>query len=289
MGHRAFECYAKKDRNVSGQNQNRNGGGNGKNPGEGSQYNNQNGNRNGGNNMAQNNNGGNGGQGRIYVMNKVQAEASDVVTGTFFVHSVLALVLFDSGATNSFVSTAFIKKLRLAPTSEIKIAIKTPTSSVVACKYVHKDVPIDINGVNFPGNLIEFELKDLDVVLGMDWLCVHKAKIICDKQQVTLRSAEGERVTYRGFTVKPGIKLVSMMKVKKYVLNDHEAYLCMVRDLDSMEEALEQIAVVRDFLDVFPEEIPGMPPEREVEFAIDLVPGTAPISKTPYRMAPKEM
>ncbi|XP_031116619.1 uncharacterized protein LOC116020274 [Ipomoea triloba] len=289
IGHHAFECYARKDGNGSGQNQNKNGGNNGKNVRGGNQGNNQNGNKNGGNNNAHNGNGGNGGQRRIYVINKVQAKASDVVTGTFFVHFVPALVLFDSGATNSFVSTAFIKKIGVAPTSEVKIAVKIPTGSAVACKYVHKDVLIDINGVNFPANLIEFELKDLDVVLGMDWLSAYKAKIICDKQQVILKIAEGDRVTYRGIITKPGIKLVYMLKVKKYVMNNHEAYLCMVRDLDSMEETLDQIAVVRDFHDVFLEEIPDMPPEREIEFAIDLVPGTVPISKTPYRMASKEM
>lgn len=80
MGHRAYECYSKKDGNSSGQNQNKNRGNNGKNPRGGNHDNNQNGNRNCGNIKAPNNNGGNGGQGRIYVMDKVQAKASDMVS-----------------------------------------------------------------------------------------------------------------------------------------------------------------------------------------------------------------
>lgn len=87
------------------------------------------------------------------MMNNVQAEANDVVTSIFFVKFTLAYVLFDSGATNSFVSSIFVNKVGLVPTSEIRIAVKTPTCSVLACKYVHKDVPIHINRVNFLENL----------------------------------------------------------------------------------------------------------------------------------------
>ena len=67
-------------------------------------------------------------------------------------------------------------------------------------------------------------------------------------------------------------------------------YFCSVRDLEIEESSKpEDIEVVKEFLDVFPEEIPEMPPKRTIDFTIDLVPGTAPISKAPYRMAPAEM
>ena len=66
-------------------------------------------------------------------------------------------------------------------------------------------------------------------------------------------------------------------------------YLCHISQVEKKEEDPKDISVVSEFLDVFPDEILGMPPEREIDFAIDLVPGTRPISKAPYRMAPKEM
>lgn len=113
--------------------------------------------------------------------------------------------------------------------------------------------------------------------------------ILCDEQKVVLKSSKGKRVSYKGVVSRPGIKLVSIQEIKKYVLNGQKGYLCMVKDLIVEEDEINQIPVVREFPDVFPNEIPGMSPKREVEFSIDLVPGTAPISKIPYRMAPREM
>ncbi|XP_031101850.1 probable serine/threonine-protein kinase roco11 [Ipomoea triloba] len=280
MGHRSFECYMNREGNP--QSQNRNEGNNGNKSNLRNNGNNQNNNnRNNGNNQTQNNSNRINSQGCIYVMNRVQAEAGDVVTGIFSAKSTPVYVLFDSGATNSFVSTTYARKVGWEPTSEVRIAVKTPTGSVVACRYLHKDVPIKINSIDFLANLIEFELKDIDVVLGMDWLGKYKAKIICAEQKVILRSLEGKYVAYKGATNRPGIKLVSAMEIVKHVVNGQEAYLCMVKDLNALEDAIEQIPMVKEFPDVFPEEIPGMPPEREVEFTIDLMLGTTPISKTP--------
>ncbi|MEQ5213033.1 hypothetical protein ABN235_18955 [Morganella morganii] len=77
--------------------------------------------------------------------------------------------------------------------------------------------------------------------------------------------------------------------MKKFVHPGCKVYLCLVQDAEVEELEIERISVVREFPDVFPDDLTKMPPEREVEFTIDLVPGTSPISKAPYRMAPKEM
>ncbi|XP_019171967.1 PREDICTED: uncharacterized protein LOC109167403 [Ipomoea nil] len=123
----------------------------------------------------------------------------------------------------------------------------------------------------------------------MDWLGRFRAQIRCKEQKVVLRGPSGKRVSYRGTTEKPGIKLVSMIKMKKYVEKGNELFLCSVENLKAKGNVAQTIPVVREFLDVFPEEIPSMPPPREVEFSVDLIPGTAPISKAPYRLATKEM
>ncbi|XP_031116641.1 myb-like protein A [Ipomoea triloba] len=231
MGHRAYECYAKKNgdtqnqgQNMNGSNQNGNRPGNPGNRGGNGGGNHNQGNKNGNNNnYTQNKNGGNG-QGRIFVMSRAQAEANDVVSGIFLVNSIHAYVLFDSGASNSFISSTFVKKLGIEPTSKIKINVKIASGRVMTCEDMYENLSIVIAGTNFPGDLIQFELDDIDVVLGMDWLGKFKAKIICNEQKVILRGTNGKRVSYKGNIIKLDVKLVTMQRMKKYVEKGHEAY-----------------------------------------------------------------
>ncbi|XP_031104443.1 uncharacterized protein LOC116007925 [Ipomoea triloba] len=101
-----------------------------------------------------------GNQGRIYVVNHTQAQTGDVVTGIFPINSVPGLVLFDTGATNSFISSIFADKLKLEPTARLDLNVKTASGLVVACKDGYENVSIEITGVNFLGNLIRFELEE---------------------------------------------------------------------------------------------------------------------------------
>ncbi|CAH9096140.1 unnamed protein product, partial [Cuscuta europaea] len=299
MGHRAFECRSGSGAGSQGQGINRGGGNQGWNhPKAGANRDNNNrGNQGGDANRAQNQNQGGGNnnknnapnQGRIYVMNQAQARAHDVVAGIINVNNTPAYVLFDSGASHSFISSSFVKKLKIESTTSIELNVKTAANKVVACRGVYTDVPIAIAEVNLPGDLVQFDLEDIDVVLGMDWLGRYKAKILCGEQKVIMKSPGGKRVSFKATTDKPGVKLMTIQQMKRYVRKGCEAYLCMVKDLNAEDKAIEQIPVVNEFLDVFPDEIPGMPPEREIEFSIELMPGTTPISKAPYRMAPKEM
>jgi hypothetical protein len=101
----------------------------------------------------------------------------------------------------------------------------------------------------------------IDVILGMDWLRSCDGVIQCRKRPVLLTSPQGKRIEY-----------VSTPSSSSGVVNSVEG------------KALEDIRVVNEFSDVFPEDMPGMPPDRDIEFSIELIPGTAPISKRPYRM-----
>jgi hypothetical protein len=112
-------------------------------------------------------------------------------------------------------------------------------------------------GADFWARLIVLESKDLDVILGMDWLGMHDAKIPCAKRTVLLAGPKGEKI--------------------ELVADPPSDAVGSVHLLDC--NTLEDIRVVCEYPDVFPEELPGMPPDRDVEFVIDLLPGTAPISK----------
>ncbi|XP_021759458.1 uncharacterized protein LOC110724343 [Chenopodium quinoa] len=115
-------------------------------------------------------------------MGSHEADATrDVITGTFSINLIPVKNLFDSDAMNSFIFKAMLLKLSycLKNVDDRDIPIELPTRSVVHCPRVYKDVPIKIKGKEFMSNLIEFELGDLDIILGMDWLCRYNGEIRC--------------------------------------------------------------------------------------------------------------
>jgi hypothetical protein len=123
-------------------------------------------------------------------------------------------------------------------------------------------------GIEFPGNLIVMGTQGIDVILGINWPDKYQAVISYDKRTVKLVSPLGEEVV---------TELVSPEPKKG---GRHQM------DINSTEiDPLEAIKVVSEFPDVFPKDLPGMPPERKVEFAIELIPDTAPISKRAYRVS----
>ncbi|KAK1647655.1 hypothetical protein QYE76_065460 [Lolium multiflorum] len=112
-------------------------------------------------------------------------------------------------------------------------------------------------------------MKDISVILGMDWLTENGAVINCGDKTVSLRNSIGGQIVFQG---------------------DKYTQLEIGLELNSLKEVkIEDIPVVNEFQDVFPKELPGMPPDREIEFTIDLIPGTTPIAQPPYKMGPKEL
>nr|CAI44621.1 B1168G10.5 [Oryza sativa Japonica Group] len=190
--------------------------------------------------------------------------APDVILGTFLVNLVPATVLFDSGASHSFLSMSFagnhgmeVEDLRRP------LMVSTPSNQALSLQR-SPSVRIEIQGVPFLANLILLESKDLDVILGMDWLARYKGVIDCANRKVTLTSNDGRVVTVHALS--------------------SESLRSRLNQI-----TLDEIPVVREYPDVFPDNLPGMPPKRDIEFRIDLVPGTTPIHKRPYRMAANEL
>jgi hypothetical protein len=134
------------------------------------------------------------------------------------------------------------------------------------------NVSVEIRGIEFPANLIVMGTQGIDVILGMNWLDKYQAIISCDKRIIKLVSPLGEEVV---------VELVSPEPRKGG---------CHHMAINSKEEdSLETIKVVSEFPDVFPKDLLGMPPERKVEFAIELLSGTAPISKRAYKVSGLEL
>ncbi|KAJ9546254.1 hypothetical protein OSB04_025961 [Centaurea solstitialis] len=230
---------------------------------------------------------------RVFQLTANEAKAEpDVVTGIFLVNSMPALVLFDTGASKSFVSLTFCKDFM-----NIKSKLESPLEVEIAdeefrlCKFIYKKNVLEVEGVKFSIDLIPIPMREIQVVAGMDWLRRNGANVDCENCRVVVRNLSGGELTILGDASKRLPKVCSMAKARSYVLRGGTSYLVyLISDQgESKKKTVEDVPVVSEFPDVFPEDLPGIPPERQVEFRIDLVPGAAPVAKTPYRLAPPEM
>ncbi|XP_073298318.1 uncharacterized protein [Primulina huaijiensis] len=132
-------------------------------------------------------------------------------------------------------------------------------------------------------------MVDFDIILGMDWLARNNAMVDCKEKRVKLRTPDQEEVVFHG-KPKERKSLLSASQAWRAIKSGEDVYLAMVSEIkEEVELKLEDIPIVREFPDVFPEELSGTVPNREVEFEINLVPGAAPISKASYKMAPAEL
>jgi hypothetical protein len=194
-------------------------------------------------------------------------KGASVLTGTFSINDTPVKILFDSGAAHSFMSENLLGKLGLRG-SHTKLAYKiiTPGGNI-SSHVVTFGVPLNMGSKKIQSNLITINLEGMDVIFGMDWMTQHKVVLDISDRVVEINSPTvGHTTLYLPF--KDG--------------TDSCAYVTIISPLD-------EIPVVCEYPDVFPDEMPGMPPDRDVDFVIELQPGTAPISKRPYHMPPKEL
>ncbi|GJS33167.1 putative nucleotidyltransferase, ribonuclease H [Tanacetum coccineum] len=204
----------------------------------------------------------NNSHGRAYLLRDKNAHQDrNVVTGTFLLNQHLAKVLFDSGADKSFVSISLASKLNIPPiTLDTTYDIEMADGNLVGTNTVIQGCTLLLQSQPFKIDLMTVKLGSFDVVIGMDWLSNYHARIICDEKVVHI-PINGETLIIRAQV--------------------------MEKKLD--EKRLEDIPVVREFSEVFPENLPGLPPVRQVEYQINLIPGAAPVARAPYRLAPSEM
>jgi hypothetical protein len=190
-------------------------------------------------------------------------EDADVVYGMFLINFIPASVLFDSRASHSFITESFMEKHNISKHPLKKMLhISSPGGDMKAthsCLHVN----LKIQGIDFLVNLVVLGSNGIDVILGCDWLKSCDGVIQCAKGTIMLTSPHGERI-----------------QVSTDKSTDAKGET-MVNHLE--EKPLENIKVVCEYPDVFLEELPGMPPDHDIEFSIELLSRTAPISKRPYK------
>jgi hypothetical protein len=192
-------------------------------------------------------------------------QAQDVVLGMFLASSHPATVLFDSGASHSFISSTFVVKHHLPITIMKHTMLVSSPGGEMRTKHICLAVSITITGVDFLPNLIILDSKVIDIILDMDWLSKYD-NILCAKRAIRLTKEDGTIVEFNA----------AMQADQASLLNQVQG------------TTLEEIRLVREYLDIFPEEMTGMLPDHDIKFLIELLLGTPTISKRPYRMPVNE-
>ncbi|GJW38763.1 putative reverse transcriptase domain-containing protein [Tanacetum coccineum] len=136
--------------------------------------------------------------------------------------------------------------------------------------------------------LMPIELGTFDIIISMDWIVKHDAIIICGEKVVRIPYGN-KKLIVEGDKGMSRLKVISCIKARKYVERDCHLFLAHVTEKKLKEKRLEDVPMICDFLKVFPKVLPRLPPSRQVEFRIDLVPGVAPVARAPYKLAPSEM
>ncbi|GKC56951.1 putative reverse transcriptase domain-containing protein, partial [Tanacetum coccineum] len=240
-------------------------------------------------------------QGWVYAVGNAEKKGnasrdpdSNVVTGTFLLNNRYASILFDTGADRSFISTAFSSLINIAPTPlENSYDVELADGKIVGVDTIMRGCTLNFLNHPFNIDLMPVELGSFDVIIGMDWLRRCHAVIVCDEKLVRVPYGN-ETLTFRGNESNDGresrLTIISCSKAQEYMAKGCQIFLAQIsakKEEDKSEgKQLKDVPVVRDFPEVFPEDLPGLPPARPVEFQIDLIPGAAPVARAPYRLAP---
>ncbi|XP_028097460.1 uncharacterized protein LOC114297261 [Camellia sinensis] len=226
-------------------------------------------------------------QGRVFALvpGDVQNTKS-MVSGTLPICAQSAYVLIDSGSTHSFVSYVFSRKLTkpVEPMNYV-LSVSTPSGDSMLCAYVYLACDVMIGDMLLYVDLMPAAIDHFDCILGMDWLTIHHARINCVAKSIVFRPPDLPEFVFCGNGAVPLSYLISTMKANRLHRKGCWGYLCCVFVVNRDSANIGNIPIVNEFPDVFPNELPGDLIDREIEFTIDVVPRTQPISKTPYRMS----
>nr|GFC28650.1 putative reverse transcriptase domain-containing protein [Tanacetum cinerariifolium] len=138
-------------------------------------------------------------------------------------------------------------------------------------------------------NALPLDMCEFDIILGMDWLTEHHATIDCHLYRVIFGDIHAPELIYHGSLPRKSMQIISALQARTLLSHGCEGFLATIHDTTSDVPSIHDQPIVSEFPDVFPDELSGIPPVREVEFNIKLIPGSEPISKAPYRMAPIEL
>jgi len=217
--------------------------------------------------------------GRVFALTSIEATRSgNLILEPCLLLGYLVLVLFNCGATHSFIANACVGRLNLVKHDfGCELLVSTPSSGQVATSSVCVGCSMEVAGHRFKVNLVCLPLEGLDVIFGMDWLSNNHVIIDCGWRSLVFPKHEG-------------LELILAQRAINEVEAGTTCFMIVAHtEKNSTTEKISVIPIVEECADVFPDEIPELPPSRDVDFTIDLIPGAGLVSMAPYRMAPTEL
>ncbi|GJR89331.1 putative reverse transcriptase domain-containing protein [Tanacetum coccineum] len=241
-----------------------------------------------------NKDGGNGNaQGWVYAVGNAEKSGnasgnpnSNVVTGTFLLSNHYASILFDTGVDISFISTAFSSLIDIVPTLlDNSYDVELADGKIVGIDTIIRGCTLNFLDHPFHIDLMPVELGSFDVIIGMDWLRRCHAVIVCYEKLVQVPYGNETLTFYGNESSNEGesrLAVISYLKAQEYMAKGCQVFLAQIsakkKEEKSEGKQIKDVPIVRDFPEVFPEDLPGLPPARPVEFHIDLIPGAAPVA-----------
>ncbi|GKF00290.1 putative reverse transcriptase domain-containing protein [Tanacetum coccineum] len=198
-------------------------------------------------------------RGRAFNVNAIDAlQDPNIVTGTYSLNNLYAIVLFDYGVDFSFISIKFAPLLNEKPSiANPGYVIEVANGKKEEVNRIFRSCRLELGDSIFPIDLIPLGKVSFDVIVGMDWLSNQKAVIVCHENIVRIPVEGGKVLCVQGERNVGKTKTLMSTKANELTLSD--------------------ILIVRDFEDVFPDDLSGLPPQQQVEFRIDLIPGATPL------------
>ncbi|XP_070008379.1 uncharacterized protein [Nicotiana sylvestris] len=197
---------------------------------------------------------------------------------------------FVAGSTYSYVSSLFAHFLGIPRESLVTpMYVSTLVGYSVIVDQIYQSYIMTFCGYETKADLLFLDMTNFEVIRGMDWLSPYHAVLDCHAKTVTLAMPELPRLEWKGLSICASSRVISFLKARHMVEKGCLAYLDYVRNTTTETPTIDSMPVVREFSDVFPSDLPGMPPDRDINFCIDLSIDTQPISIPPYCMAPKEL
>nr|GFA76484.1 putative reverse transcriptase domain-containing protein [Tanacetum cinerariifolium] len=229
--------------------------------------------------------------GRVFAITEDHAtKTSGTITGILFIYRHVVFVLFDTGATHSVISSVFASCVTTTPTLlDHVLCISTPMKDSVRITHVYRNLLLQFDDKIRAINALPLDMCEFDIIRGMDWLTEHHATIDCRSYRVIFGDIHAPEFIYHGSLPGKSMQIISVLQARTLLSHGCEGFLATIHDTTSDVPSIHDQPIVSEFPDVFPDELPGIPPVHEVEFSIELISGVEPISKAPYRMAPIEL
>jgi hypothetical protein len=223
------------------------------------------------------------------VNNRQAKHQSTVVESSGTLNHINVKILFDSGATYSFISPSALENSGLAAYEHDdfkQIDMDSGEKQVVGPSVDNCIVDLGVYTTRL--KVYVTALRAYDLIIGMDWLEAHRDLVDCFAKRVLCIDDEGSPVEIHGVRRRVSLRFISTMKVKQCLRQGCRLYVVETVN-ERKGPSLDQYPILSEFKDVFPNELLGLPLEREFDFTIELKPGAEPISKTPYRMTALEL